>query len=139
LEVKEKKLTSRTEKTLLCIVIVVFLVLFAQLFYSEVQPFLVANEANKELVDFYSFVKIGQAKEVVSKAFHEKQYKHLKISWSSWIATIRTPSQFGAQNWLAMIGFKDEIVSWKRVRTDDNPKVVPSGAPKDEGNFPLGD
>ena len=120
------------EKAVIAFSLVAFLVGFFYFFEKFFLGSWVSKEDNFELVSFFNDIKIGQSQKSVEDAFQKGNFKFLKLSSGKEGLSVNTPLKWGAGNWISIIQLKDEKVIWKRIRTEDEPKNAPEGAPKDE-------
>lgn len=94
------------------------------------------SESKAALLSVYYNFQIGQTLEEIQKIYNIYGDDNLNIvegdkfdDWS--FLVIRTPTQIGAQNWVIVIEFYDELAIAARIRTLDSLKIKPQGSPPD--------
>lgn len=120
------------EKVVIVFSLAAFFLGVFYIFGGTISAFWFSNEANSELAAFFETVKIGAPFKDVEDAFKKGSYKHLAWRNENEVTVITTPLKWGAGNWIAIFQIKDEKVIQKKIRTEDSPKFLPEGAPKDE-------
>lgn len=97
------------------------------------RPFIVRTKAQQELTALYDRLTIDQSPDRVRSRFRSGNFSYLNLNEaSSKLWAVTTPLSFGGGNWILYIDFNGPNVSGLRVRTADDPKVIPRGAPADK-------
>jgi hypothetical protein len=105
--------------------------LFAIYFFNKNISFSENYEARSEILDLWKNLKLNADYNETLSDIQQYNFEHLSINTSENVVFIETPLEFGAQNWVLMIEFKDRKIVALRFRTVDNLSIRPKGAPSD--------
>lgn len=123
---------TKNEKVVIVLSFFVFLVGFFYAFGNLFWASWVSKDANFELVRFYKEIEVGWTLKSAEEAFHRGKFEFLIFSSDNNVIYIKTPFKFGSSNWVSTMRLENGSVIWKKIRTEDDPKTTPEGAPKDE-------
>lgn len=94
--------------------------------------------AREELMELHSQLHIGQTKEEVRNVVRDGQWRLLTVREGVgkrnepdlWL--VSTPGELWAQNWILLLQFDGNCLSWVRTGTMDSAVSRPDGAPEDK-------